>query len=121
MVNIKGKTIEYIFQTSYGALKVRKLIGVTYGSSVSKRWNMCCKQIQNYGCKRCYMEHKSFTHQISQELEPHGLGDFVTVYRRDVCQLGFANELEGKADAVFLDLPAPQLAIPAAETSCMFN
>ncbi|XP_054091968.1 uncharacterized protein LOC128924138 [Zeugodacus cucurbitae] len=25
---------------------------------------MCCKQIQNYGCKRSYMEHTSLTHQI---------------------------------------------------------
>ncbi|XP_054091623.1 uncharacterized protein LOC128923141 isoform X2 [Zeugodacus cucurbitae] len=123
-----------IFQTSYGALKVRNLIGVTYGSSVelSNRWNMCCKQIQNYGCKRCYIEHKSFTHQIlglmslfyvqlnlllntsPGRTETTWLRCFGTVYHRDVCKLGFANELEGKAVAVFLELPAPQLAVPLA-------
>ncbi|XP_054089881.1 uncharacterized protein LOC128922666 [Zeugodacus cucurbitae] len=128
MVNIKVETIKYIFQTSYSALKIRNLIDVTYGSSValSNRWNMCCKQIQNYRCKRCYIEHKSFTHQIlglislfyvqlnlllntspghKPELKRHCLGAFVTVYH---------HELEGKAVAVFLELPAPQLDVPLA-------
>ncbi|XP_054086333.1 structure-specific endonuclease subunit SLX4 isoform X2 [Zeugodacus cucurbitae] len=42
-----------IFQISYGALKVRNFLGFLYCSSVelSKGWNMCCKQIQNYGRK----------------------------------------------------------------------
>lgn len=38
----------------------------------------------------------------------------MTVYHRDVCDLGFTDELNGKVDAVFLDLPAPHLAIPHA-------
>lgn len=36
------------------------------------------------------------------------------MYHRDVCELGFSDELNGTADAVFLDLPAPQLAVPHA-------
>ncbi len=36
------------------------------------------------------------------------------VYHRDVCELGFKDELNGCADAVFLDLPAPQIAVPHA-------
>jgi tRNA (adenine57-N1/adenine58-N1)-methyltransferase catalytic subunit len=31
-----------------------------------------------------------------------------------VCQNGFDENLNGLADAVFLDLPAPHLAVPAA-------
>ncbi|XP_054087130.1 tRNA (adenine(58)-N(1))-methyltransferase catalytic subunit TRMT61A-like, partial [Zeugodacus cucurbitae] len=58
--------------------------------------------------------HEVRVQQAREELERHGLGAFATVYHRDVCQLGFANELEGKAVAVFLNLPAPQLAVPLA-------
>lgn len=36
------------------------------------------------------------------------------VYHRDVCELGFTDELNGKADAVFLDLPSPHVAVPHA-------
>lgn len=35
-------------------------------------------------------------------------------YHRDVCEFGFTNELNGCADAVFLDLPAPQAVVPHA-------
>lgn len=40
--------------------------------------------------------------------------DALQVYHRDVCELGFKDELNGCADAVFLDLPAPQVAVPHA-------
>lgn len=33
---------------------------------------------------------------------------------RDVCQNGFSDDVTGKADAVFLDLPHPHLVIPFA-------
>jgi tRNA (adenine57-N1/adenine58-N1)-methyltransferase catalytic subunit len=49
--------------------------------------------------------------QAKEEFKNHGLGDFVTAQHRDVCADGFTEELNGKADAVFLDLPAPYKAI----------
>ncbi|XP_069697825.1 tRNA (adenine(58)-N(1))-methyltransferase catalytic subunit TRMT61A isoform X2 [Periplaneta americana] len=51
---------------------------------------------------------------VREEFEAHGIGQFVTVEQRDVCQNGFGTELNGKADAVFLDLPHPWEAVPHA-------
>lgn len=48
------------------------------------------------------------------EFHSHGIDQNVTVYHRDVCANGFSDELNGRVDAVFLDLPAPQLAVPHA-------
>lgn len=58
--------------------------------------------------------HEARADQAREEFRRHGLSDFVTVYHRDVCNLGFTDDLDGKADAVFLDLPAPDLAVPHA-------
>lgn len=58
--------------------------------------------------------HEARADQARDEFKRHGLGDYVTVYHRDVCNLGFTSELDGVADAVFLDLPAPDLAVPHA-------
>ncbi|PNF31726.1 tRNA (adenine(58)-N(1))-methyltransferase catalytic subunit TRMT61A [Cryptotermes secundus] len=52
-----------------------------------------------------------------EEFEAHGIGQFVSVEKRDVCQDGFGTELNGKADAVFLDLPHPWEAVPHAAAS----
>ena len=37
----------------------------------------------------------------------HGLGDLVTVRQRNIEEDSFPEELHGKADALFLDLPRP--------------
>ncbi|KAJ8965036.1 hypothetical protein NQ314_004434 [Rhamnusium bicolor] len=46
------------------------------------------------------------------EFEDHGLTSYVTVNNKDVCESGFGDDLNNKADAVFLDLPHPWLVIP---------
>lgn len=49
-----------------------------------------------------------------EEFETHGIGQYVSVKQQDVCQDGFGTELNGKADALFLDLPHPWEAVPHA-------
>ncbi|KAL0276335.1 UNVERIFIED_CONTAM: hypothetical protein PYX00_003925 [Menopon gallinae] len=46
-----------------------------------------------------------------KEFENHDIGEFVTVQQRDVCKDGFGDDLVGRADAVFLDLPHPWEAL----------
>lgn len=169
IVNKKGETIEHIFQTSFGALKVKNIIGVRYGHRVelSKGWahvlqpnpelwtqtlphrtqiiytpdismilhqlevrpgsvvvesgtgsgslsHFFLRAVKPYGHLHTFDFHEARADQAREEFKHHGLGDFVTVYHRDVCENGFSDELNGKADAVFLDLPAPQQAVPHA-------
>lgn len=42
MKNKKGETLENVFQTPFGALKVRTLIGAEYGSRVSLKYIHNC-------------------------------------------------------------------------------
>ncbi|PWA56890.1 S-adenosyl-L-methionine-dependent methyltransferases superfamily protein [Artemisia annua] len=49
-----------------------------------------------------------------EDFEKTGLSNLVTVGVRDIQGEGFPKDLSGKADAVFLDLPQPWLAIPSA-------
>lgn len=169
IVNKKGDIIEHVFQTSFGALKVKNVIGVKYGSRVelSKGWayvlqpnpemwtqtlphrtqiiytpdismilyqlevkpgsvvvesgtgsgslsHYFLRALKPHGRLHTFDFHEARANQAREEFQKHGLADFVSVYHRDVCQLGFGDELNGKADAVFLDLPAPQLAVPHA-------
>lgn len=58
--------------------------------------------------------HQNRADLAKQEFQEHGLSDYVTVQSSDVCENGFGEDLNGKADAVFLDLPHPWLAIPNA-------
>ena len=49
---------------------------------------------------------------MTKEFSDHGLEKFVTAKQRDACKDGF--DLEDTADAIFLDLPNPWLAVPHA-------
>ncbi len=51
--------------------------------------------------------HEQRCTQARQEFWDNGLADVVQVEQRDIQLLGFPEELHGKADAVFLDLPGP--------------
>ncbi|EPE33476.1 S-adenosyl-L-methionine-dependent methyltransferase [Glarea lozoyensis ATCC 20868] len=57
--------------------------------------------------------HEQRHEKLQQELKDHGLEGLVEVTHRDVCEDGFL--VDGKspqADSIFLDLPAPWLALP---------
>ena len=59
--------------------------------------------------------HEARAAQAQGEFRDHGLDASVTAACRDVCNTGFG--LEGIADAVFLDLPSPWLAIAHAKAA----
>jgi tRNA (adenine57-N1/adenine58-N1)-methyltransferase len=51
--------------------------------------------------------------KLVEELSDHGLDGIVQITHRDVCEGGFLVDGQSpKADAIFLDLPAPWLALP---------
>lgn len=59
--------------------------------------------------------HEQRVDKLRQEISDHGLDGIVELSHRDVCEEGFAPELRSAADvratAIFLDLPAPWLAL----------
>ncbi|XP_050680556.1 tRNA (adenine(58)-N(1))-methyltransferase catalytic subunit TRMT61A [Leptidea sinapis] len=167
--NKKGEMVENVYQTTFGALKVRNLIGVEYGSRVelSKGWghvlqptpelwsltlphrtqiiytpdismivlqldlvpgsivveagtgsgsltHALIRRVRSHGHVYTFDFHDHRAKLAQEEFESHGLADFVTVTQRDVLDQGFGEELYGKADAVFLDLPSPWAGIPHA-------
>jgi tRNA (adenine57-N1/adenine58-N1)-methyltransferase catalytic subunit len=63
-----------------------------------------------------YEFHEQRHAKLGKEIQDHGLEGIVQITHRDVCRDGFligANTDESpNADAVFLDLPAPWLALP---------
>lgn len=57
--------------------------------------------------------HEQRFEKLQQELKEHGLEGLVQVSHRDVCEDGFlVDDQSPKANAIFLDLPAPWLALP---------
>ncbi|XP_077286104.1 tRNA methyltransferase 61 [Arctopsyche grandis] len=170
--NKKGTMVENVFQTTFGALKVKNLIGKKYGSKVelSKGWahvllptpelwtvtlphrtqiiytpdismivmqlEICpgsiiieagtgsgslshafIRAVKPTGHLYTFDFHENRVMSAKEEFSSHGLADFVTAQHRDVCNSGFGDSLDGKADAVFLDLPHPWLGVPFATKS----
>jgi tRNA (adenine57-N1/adenine58-N1)-methyltransferase catalytic subunit len=55
--------------------------------------------------------HEQRALDAAKEFEQNGLEKLITVEQRNIEELGFPENLHGKADAVFLDLPGPWKAI----------
>lgn len=56
--------------------------------------------------------HQQRVEIVTKEFEDHCLAEYVIAKQRDACKDGF--DIEDSADAVFLDLPNPWIAIPHA-------
>lgn len=167
--NKSGRDVENIFQSTYGALKVKNIIGKPYGSKLQllKGWiyilqpnpalwthivphrtqiiytpdismilfqlevkpgsvvvesgtgsgalsHFLIRAIMPHGHLHTYDFHEKRVEIARKEFQAHGLSSLVTTYYRDVCAAGFGEEVEGKADAVFLDLPSPHEAVAHA-------
>ncbi|XP_072978999.1 uncharacterized protein [Typha angustifolia] len=60
--------------------------------------------------------HEQRAASAREDFERNGLSSLITVGVRDIQGEGFPKEYSGSADAVFLDLPQPWLAVPSVET-----
>ncbi|KAF2871150.1 S-adenosyl-L-methionine-dependent methyltransferase [Massariosphaeria phaeospora] len=75
------------------------------------------KGFKQYGGVYSFEYHAPRAKQLETEIEEHGLSALVTVTNRDVYQDGFCLPSDGRndqgpnANAIFLDLPAPWLAL----------
>jgi tRNA (adenine57-N1/adenine58-N1)-methyltransferase len=57
--------------------------------------------------------HEQRHEKLQKEIQDHGLEGVVQITHRDVCEGGFLVDGESpKAESIFLDLPAPWLALP---------
>lgn len=72
------------------------------------------RAVKPHGHLHTFDFHELRVEQARQEFKEHGLEKWVTAYHGDACAGGFTEALNGKVDAVFLDLPAPWLAVPNA-------
>jgi tRNA (adenine57-N1/adenine58-N1)-methyltransferase len=72
-----------------------------------------CKRRRRRGGVYSFEFHAPRAKQLGEELEEHGLGSLVTVTNRDVYGDGFCldDNAGPDADVIFLDLPAPWLAL----------
>ncbi|KAK3078877.1 hypothetical protein LTS18_006392 [Coniosporium uncinatum] len=78
------------------------------GEDVGRR-----RKRKKYGHVYSFEYHEPRAKCLQKEIKEHGLEDVVTVTNRDVYEDGFCVEgaEEPKANAVFLDLPAPWMAL----------
>ena len=66
--------------------------------------------------------HEQRHEKLQKELQDHGLEEIVQITHRDVCEDGFLVDGESpKAESIFLDLPAPWLALPHLVRSAPAN
>lgn len=92
----------------YPGLKEQDQTQETNGTTLGKR-----KRKERHGHVYSFEYHKPRSEQLREEIVSHQLDPMVTVTNRDVYEDGFCldNDNEPSADVIFLDLPAPWLAL----------
>ncbi|KAF6164116.1 hypothetical protein GIB67_017700 [Kingdonia uniflora] len=110
-----GRTSITVFGTSEIPRKIAPAIGYTLHPLRTSRIGW----IAIYEYREANFAADSFDYEghvlqkMMEDFERNGLSSFVTVGVRDIQGEGFPENFRGTADAVFLDLPQPWLAIPS--------
>lgn len=72
------------------------------------------RAVKEHGHLYTFDFHEARVQAATEEFTKHGFKEYVTAQHRDVCTDGFTEELNGKADAIFLDLPNVYVGIKHA-------
>ena len=106
--------VVYTHDSSYILQRLRARPGtiiIEAGAGSGSFTHAACRAVYGHGGKVLSFEfHQPRYEKLQAELQAHKLDDLVELRHRDVCQDGFEGS-DHKANAVFLDLPAPWLAL----------
>ena len=106
--------VVYAHDYSYILQRLRAVPGsviIEAGAGSGSFTHAAARAINGFGGKVLSFEfHQQRFEKLQQELHEHKLSGVVSVHHRDVCENGFEVG-DSRADAVFLDLPAPWLAL----------
>ena len=106
--------VVYAHDYSYILQRLRALPGSTVieaGAGSGSFTHAAARAVNGFGGKVLSFEfHEQRFERLQQELREHKLSGVVAIHHRDVCENGFEIE-DARADSVFLDLPAPWLAL----------
>ncbi|XP_050533009.1 tRNA (adenine(58)-N(1))-methyltransferase catalytic subunit TRMT61A [Daktulosphaira vitifoliae] len=100
--------IMYLLELKPGSIVVES------GTGSGSLTHSMALRVKPFGHVYTYDFHEQRAEQAQKEFKLHKIQDIVTCQCRDVCQNGFCDNVTGKADAVFLDLPHPHLVVPYA-------
>ena len=106
--------VVYTHDSSYILQRLRARPGtviIEAGAGSGSFTHAACRAVYGCGGKVLSFEfHQPRYEKLQAELQAHKLDDLVELRHRDVCQDSF-NGSDYRANAVFLDLPAPWLAL----------
>lgn len=85
------------------------------GTGSGSMTHSLARNVHPHGRVYTFDFHQKRVLEAEDEFKRHGLGHIVVCACRDVCTDGFPDELAGRLDAMFLDLPHPWSCIPFAK------